>query len=125
MDEYLTLAGKYALLLFDAGQWRAIVIMLIAVFSITEIVKRLFFMNLKASRKDFTMFVTAVLAGVASAVTGYFVSPVKIPLWFWLLCGLMLGPVSNWLHKGAFIVLALWKPDVAAAWKGKKSGQKP
>ena len=116
MNEYL----GYALLLFDKSQWHVFVVMLLAVSAVTETVKWVFLLESGKNQKARVLYATAFVGGVLASIAGFYTSTVVLPLWFWGLSAVVLGPVSNFLHWLSLGLVA-WKfPGLADALKGKK-----
>ncbi|MBD3609088.1 MAG: hypothetical protein HUJ30_00905 [Gammaproteobacteria bacterium] len=115
----INMITQYALMLLDASQWHALVVMLLVVSLATEQIKRVFYMRLPKRKKRRRVYATSSLLAMVASVVGYLVDTTGIELWFWLFTASTVGPVANALHKVTLAVIA-WKwPALADALKGK------
>ena len=119
MIEYINIIKQYALLLFTSSEWHALVMILIIVSAITETAKRVFFIRMTKINKKRWIYGTAFIIGLISGIAGLWLGKNIIPAWFWLVAGVISGPLSNMLHWVTLGVIA-WKfPKLAEALKGK------
>lgn len=120
--EYIAIIKEYALLLFTKSEWHALIMLLLVTSSFTETAKRVFFVRMAKIKKKQYIYATAFIVGMAASIVGFFIGKQTISIWFWVVAGSIVGPLSNaihWLTLGAIA----WKfPKLAEALKGKSNG---
>jgi len=114
----------YALLILNAAQWHILLLILIVTSVTTESVKRLLPANVRKYQKARIIYASSLLLGIAATVAGYFVATKVQPLWFWLVVGVVTGPVSNFLYRVTvplFFRFVEWKFPALARRKAERS----
>lgn len=119
--EYITLIKEYGLLIFTVSEWHALIMLLLVTSSITETAKRTFIARMASVQKNQWIYGTAFVVGAIASGIGSQIGAPSIPLWFWLVTGVLVGPLANMLHWITLGVIA-WKfPTLATALKGTKA----
>lgn len=101
--------------MLTTAEWRAVLLVLVALTSVTETVKRLILPALLVRYRKRAIYGTSLAAGMVFA---YILWPKdsEIP---WYILGASAGPAANFIHNRAMAIIA-WKfPVLADKIKGK------
>lgn len=115
--------AAYGLLILNAAQWHILLLILIVTSVATESVKRLLPTGVRKYQKARIIYASSLTLGIAATVAGYFVATKVQPLWFWLVVGVVTGPVSNFLYRVTvplFFRFVEWKFPVLARRKAER-----
>lgn len=115
MTEYTQYAIDFIVGSFSPKEWRALLMALIFVSSITEVLKRALWLRTAKKKKQSRLFLSAFGAGM---VVMFLLWP-GASLVPWFIIGATVGPATNFLHWITLIAIA-WKfPKLAEIIKGR------
>ena len=108
--------------LLTPAEWKAWILVIIAVSGITETCKRVFLPAASPVRKKQVLYAVAFVSGFIAGVVGFYTSKDNaVSETMWIMIGVTAGPIANFLHWATLGLLA-WKfPALASALKGKKT----
>ena len=105
---------QFVLWLYAHPEWLVPIILLIMVSAITEMAKRVFFIRWHSVRKKRAIYATSFVAAVMASTAGWLMLPGVVEDWEWIVCGLSLGSVANFLHWLTIKLLPCWLPTAKA-----------
>lgn len=101
--------------LITPAEWQAILWLMLAIYSGTEVVKRLY----RAMTHRYSANEIWLVSFAIGLATSYFIWPDNSEVW-WFIAGACGGPMSNIIHKAAIVMLRKVSPDIANAITGER-----
>lgn len=111
--------GQYALMVFTIEQWTALGIVLVVVLSVTEQVKRIWFVAWSQRKKRRAVQATASGVSILAALVGYFANVPGVAPWFWLFVAVTGGYVSGKVQQVIIWAIGKRSPALAERLEGK------
>lgn len=91
------------------AQWHSLFFVIIGVMTLTQAFKNIwfgFYPERRKGKKQATIWLAAVVMGVAGSIIGYLIGVPKQPTWFWVLSGAISGAASIGAYK--LLIEVIW-----------------